>query len=233
MKNIIEKGTSAKNVLLMVAAKEVTSAIAQGFLLTRINAGLDTAGKCGKMYLLAKSYTYNAYAELTGQPSLEKEHKKQVWPEYDCDFHKNNKAANKPKTITAPDGTVTEKPVATTEELQTRYAATSEKQLNNWLRKAQSPKKELIQAELASRVSNSVQAKTAKPAKTAKKVAAKKTATKVKTADVETLPVPTVTEESFESALGKMRALAIDPNTPDSEKAAFDAMIQAMANASK
>ncbi len=210
----IEKGTSAEKVLLLVEAKRVTADCAVKFLWSRIADHLETAKKAGKMFLLATNYTYSAYAKLTGKPSLIKEHKKAVWPEYDCDFHKNNKAAKKSASSDKAD-----KPVATTEELTARYAKTSEKQLNNWLRKAQSPKKEMIQAELDSRANGGQQVTTTKPAKPAKKAAKKSQA--------ET--APQATKEGFDSALGRMAEMA-EQGTPE-EKAAFAVMIQTMQDA--
>ncbi len=109
-----------------------------------------------------------------------------------------------------------DKPAATTEELTARYAKTSEKQLNNWLRKAQSPKKEMIQAELDSRANGGQQVTTTKPTKPAKKAAKKSQA--------ET--APQATKEGFDSALGRMAEMA-EQGTPE-EKAAFAVMIQTM-----
>ena len=206
----IEKGTTAAQVLLLVEAKKVSLDAGVEFLWDRITSHLDTAKKAGKMFLLATNYTYSAYATLTGKPSLIKEHKKAVWPEYDADYHTNKKAAKAPKTKDGKD-----KPVPTEDELIERYTNTSAKQLNNWLRKAQSPKKELIEAELARRVD--VARGTSKPAKKAPAKKADKT--------------PKTTKSGFASALQKMADMAGSDDTSDEEKAAFKIMLQTMSEA--
>lgn len=221
MTNSIELRSTAKDVLLMVKANEVSKEEGKQFLGARIEKKLNQAMATGEIWMLATKYTYDAFNELSGlTDDLMSQHKLEVKPDYDKDFYKKQREAKKAATTNTSD-----KPEKTPEELAAYYATRSVKQLENWLSKANPDgiKYPLIQAAIAAKKSGEPVVTKATTKKTpVKKVTAKKAA-----------PVETTTNPDFAAALEQMKTLAGDTEKSPEERAAFLAVINSIESAKK
>ncbi len=206
MTTSIDKRSTAKDVLLMVKANEVSKEEGKKFLGARIEKKLGQAIATGEVWMLATKYTYDAFNELSGlTDDLLTQHKQEVMPEYDPEYFKKQRAAKK-------ETTTEDKPEKTPEELEAYYATRSVKQLQNWLTKANPDgiKYPLIKAAIA--------------AKEAGQPATKAPAKKVTAKDFKEIKTDTP-EPDFMKALEEMKALAADTTKSPEERAAYLVMV--------